>query len=1021
MQQVARFLVDLVDRVFQRVDRFRQVRILGVEEIFALGSLRQLVERGQVDGAQPRDGIRQARHFALQIRGAHVRVQFFRQRGLVGARLQQLLGELLLVQARGLLLELHFHDLVTLRLQAAFRLRTRIFGQTQLLRNLIEFMARVRQRPFLRGAALEQILQAVGGSAAFQVGQFQLSRLQALRHLLRLRAGRGDVAAQFLDLRAVGFFRVFRILGGAFQVAQSFARLGQTLFLLQEIRMAVFVRFLQVAQLHVQLFEFFFRFRLDLLLFRFLRGDFRQVGTDLRAALIETRFHFRQFHHVQLQGMHGGRQLLYAQAQIGQVARQGAHCRVGPHGTGARLFGQQLLGTQLLADIVDFLLAAQHAFLLRIGRIKAHAGGRDHVAGARDEIAARRQFAPFRQGFGRVFHGVGIVQPVLQQATQARVVEFQQIQKRFQARHFRHGQRRHGRWRVQGQLGRWRIGKEGLGPVDIRQLQGRRAFAQDRLHGRFPARLDLQLLPQSRQGVELVLFQPWLDLALGLHPLLQLFQSGKTRFQLGVGGRFGVDLRLCFGPFLLQLGLLLQRFFQVEALLFQRLLLFFQLQFQVFQVAAVGQTQAVLFLLQALAARQQAGQNVRGIALVRRFQLQLLLRLHDPRARFRALVLRGAPGGVQLGQLLALLLGHHLRLLDLGGQLLEVEFRLFDLLLVVATLLRPLVALGRQGRQLRLQAGTRFDDELDLRFQAADFSIRLVQMALRRMQAVPHGKVRLAHLLEGQLDIAQLGRLLFQVCLRLFHFAEIARLLVLRLVLAQQPQQLLLFFLVRLQGVEARGHGRLRFEFFQVGIEFAQDVFHAQQILARVLQTVFRLAAAFLVFRYARRFFQEHAQFFRARFDDARNHALADDGVGARAEAGAEENILDVAPAHRLAIDVIGGGAVARQGALDGDLGVLAPLAGRLAIVIVEHQFHGSAAGRLAVRGAVENDVLHRFTAQLRRFRFAQHPAHGVDDVRFAAAIRANHAHELAWHLEIGGIDERLKSRQLDGRETHVF
>ncbi len=406
---------------------------------------------------------------------------------------------------------------------------------------------------------------------------------------------------------------------------------------------------------------------------------------------------------------------------------------------------------------------------------------------------------------------------------------------------------------------------------------------------------------------------------------------------------------------------------------------------------------------------------------MRRFQFQLLLGLHDPRARFRALVLRGAPGGVQLGQLLALLLGHHLRLFHLGGQFFEVEFRLFDLFLVFAALAAPLVALGRQGGQLGLQAGARFDDELDLRFQAADFRIRLVQMALRRMQAVAHGKVRLAHLLQGQFHVAQLGRLFFQVRLRLFHFAEIARLLVLRLVLAQQPQQFLLFFLVRLQGVETRGHGRLRFQLFQVGIEFAQDVFHAQQIFARILQAVFRLAAAFLVFRHAGRFFQEDAQFFGARFDDARNHALADDGVGARAEARAEENILDVAPAHGLAIDVIGGRAVARQGALDGDLGVLAPLAGRLAIVIVEHQFHGSAPGRLAVRGAVENDVLHRFAAQFGRFRFAQHPAHGVDDVRLAAAIRPDHAHELAWHLEIGGIDERLKSRQLDGRETHVF
>ena len=171
-------------------------------------------------------------------------------------------------------------------------MRARIFGQAQLLRDLVQFMARVRQGPLLRRAALEQVLQAIGRRAAFQIRQFEFPRLQAGRHLLRLRTGRGDIAAQFLDLRAVGFFRVFRILGSALQVAQGFARFGQTLFLQQEIGMAVFVRFLQVAQFHVQLFEFLFRFQLGLHLLRLLRGDFGEICTDLRAALVEARFHF---------------------------------------------------------------------------------------------------------------------------------------------------------------------------------------------------------------------------------------------------------------------------------------------------------------------------------------------------------------------------------------------------------------------------------------------------------------------------------------------------------------------------------------------------------------------------------------------------------------------------------------------------------------------------------------------------------------------------------------------------------
>jgi hypothetical protein len=65
------------------------------------------------------DRIRQARHLALQVGRLHVRVELLRQRRLVGAGRGQRFGELLLVQARGLFLQLHLGDAVALRLQAA--------------------------------------------------------------------------------------------------------------------------------------------------------------------------------------------------------------------------------------------------------------------------------------------------------------------------------------------------------------------------------------------------------------------------------------------------------------------------------------------------------------------------------------------------------------------------------------------------------------------------------------------------------------------------------------------------------------------------------------------------------------------------------------------------------------------------------------------------------------------------------------------------------------------------------------
>jgi hypothetical protein len=506
-----------------------------------------------------------------------------------------------------------------------------------------------------------------------------------------------------------------------------------------------------------------------------------------------------------------------------------------------------------------------------------------------------------------------------------------------------------------------------------------------------------------------------LHFALRLHSFLQLAQRGQARFQLRIHARLLLDLRMRVAPLLLDDFLAARRLFQYQVLLFQLQLLFFQLHAQVVQVAGVGQVQAAALLLQALAPRGQVREDVRGIALVRGRQLDALLDLHDAGARFGGPVLRVAPRRFQVGQALVLRFRRDLRAFHAGRQFFQAELRFFDLLLRLVRLVQPLLALRRERPDLVLQPGARLDDELDLRFQAADLGIGLVQRPLRRVQAVARRVMRLAHALQVQLEVAQFRVLLFQPGLRLFHLLEPAQLLGLRLVATQKPQQFLFFFLVRLQLVEAVGDGRLCLQLFQVGVQFAQDVLDALQVLARVGQAVLRLAAALLVFRDAGRLLEEDAQLFRARFDDARDHALADDGVGARPQARAEEDVLDVAPAHGLAVDVVRGRTIARQGALDGDLGILAPLAGRLAGAVVEHQLDRGAAGRLAQGGAVEDHVLHRLAAQLRRFRFAQHPAYGIDDVRFAASVRADHADQLPRHLEIGGIDERLKSRQFDG------
>ena len=83
------------------------------------------------------------------------------------------------------------------------------------------------------------------------------------------------------------------------------------------------------------------------------------------------------------------------------------------------------------------------------------------------------------------------------------------------------------------------------------------------------------------------------------------------------------------------------------------------------------------------------------------------------------------------------------------------------------------------------------------------------------------------------------------------------------------------------------------------------------------------------------------------------------------------------------------------------------------------HQFHAGAVGRLALAGAVEDDVLHGLATQLAGLALAQHPAHRIHDVGLAAAVGADHADQLARKLEGGGLSEGLEARELDLVQAH--
>ena len=529
----------------------------------------------------------------------------------------------------------------------------------------------------------------------------------------------------------------------------------------------------------------------------------------------------------------------------------------------------------------------------------------------------------------------------------------------------------------------------------------------------------MQLRPQALDVLQAVLGQPGLELAFGLHLLLQCAQRGQSgddvrqprglllRFPLRqlarlVGGRrgFGEFREARVGDGLLLVGGDRQALHLVELVVLRR-------------------GQPLTLLREALAAAAQALELFVDAATFRGQHLDLLLDLRDLGALLVGAALRGAHLVLDLGQLHRLLLGlggEDLALLlglgDLRGDVLELHLRLLGAVL-------PLLVLRPQLGQALFQPLAAFDDVADALLQPADLHLRLGHAALRGVQFVAGTVVGLADGLQLGLEVTQLGHAGLERVDRLRVLRLHPRGLAGRVAVLQEPQLVQLQRALLLQIAVVRGDLGLALQLLEVVVELAQDVLDAGQVLARVAQAELGLAPALLVLRDAGGLLEEHAQFLRLGLDDPADRALADDGVGARPQAGAEEHVLHVATTHRLVVDEVAAGAVAGQDALDGDLGELVPLAAGAGAGVVEHQLHAGPAGRLAVARAVEDHVLHGLAAQFAGLAFAQHPAHRVHDVGLAAAVGADHADQLPGQLEGRRIGKGLEARELDRVQSH--
>ena len=197
------------------------------------------------------------------------------------------------------------------------------------------------------------------------------------------------------------------------------------------------------------------------------------------------------------------------------------------------------------------------------------------------------------------------------------------------------------------------------------------------------------------------------------------------------------------------------------------------------------------------------------------------------------------------------------------------------------------------------------------------------------------------------------------------------------------------------QPAVAAGGVGLALEGLQVAAHLLHEVAEALEVDRRRLQAALGLLLALAVLEDPGRLLDDGPPVLRPGLEDGVEAALADDHVLGAAHAGVGQQLGDVEEPARLAVDGVARLAVLRQAAGDrhlagGDRDEPRPCCrGR----------DTSARPPPALRRAGKDDVVH-LAAHAERPLGAEHPGHGVDDVRLARAVGADDHGDAGLELE---------------------
>ena len=182
-----------------------------------------------------------------------------------------------------------------------------------------------------------------------------------------------------------------------------------------------------------------------------------------------------------------------------------------------------------------------------------------------------------------------------------------------------------------------------------------------------------------------------------------------------------------------------------------------------------------------------------------------------------------------------------------------------------------------------------------------------------------------------------------------------------------------------------------------------------RQILLGGLEPQLRLVAARMQPGNPGGLLEHAAALIGPRLDDLADAALMHQSRRARPGGGVGEHHGDIARAHFAAVDAESRALFAHDAARHFERLEFVEVGGRIALAVVDRDRDFGVVARRALGIAGEDDVVHLRAAHRLIGGFAHHPAHGFDQIGFAAAVRTDDAGQPGLDLKVGRFDEDLK------------